>query len=239
MSTTIAESLGQTPRASTERTCRECAKPFEVPTFIPASIAAKVHVCPSCSERHAAETSRRAIEQSQAVRLARWKQICPPEFLQTDPNKLPCQRQYRAVMNWICGHRGLVLHGPTGQGKSRCAWLLLRREYEAGRSVRSLNSASGLTYAAKFSESAKDAERWIERLSEVDLLLLDDCFKAKLTDSFEAALFAVINTRTERQLPIIATLNDTGSTLLERLTPDRGAAMLRRLREFCDSISFA
>ena len=238
MSTTIAESLGQTPRASTERTCRECAKPFEVPTFIPASIAAKVHVCPSCSERHAAETSRRAIEQSQAVRLARWKQICPPEFLQTDPNKLPCQRQYRTVMNWICGHRGLVLHGPTGQGKSRCAWLLLRREYEAGRSVRSLNSASGLTYAAKFSESAKDAERWIERLSEVDLLLLDDCFKAKLTDSFEAALFAVINTRTERQLPIIATLNDTGASLTERLSADRAPAMLRRLREFCDRIAF-
>lgn len=238
MANTIAEIVSQTPQASRERTCRECNAAFVVPSFIPASIAALVHVCPSCSEKHSAEVSRQVIQQSKSVRLERWKQVCPPEFLETEPGKLPCQRQYQAVMGWQFGSRGLVLHGSTGKGKSRCAWLLLRREFEGGRSVSCLNSSSGLTYAAKYGESSADVARWIDRQCLVDILLLDDVFKCKLTDSFEAAVFTVINSRTERQRPLLVTLNDTGDSLITRLSPDRGAAMLRRLREFCEAISF-
>lgn len=240
MATTAAEIISRTPQAPTERTCRECGQPFALPDpeLVSAYIVNLVHICPACCERDAKETTRQTIEKSKAIRLQRWQQLCPPEFLATEPNRLPCQRQFHAVIRWQFGPRGLILHGNTGKGKSRCAWLLLRREFEAGRSVRSLNSTSGLTYGAKFSESTGEVERWIERLCSVGILLLDDVFKAKLTDSFEAAVFSIINTRTERQLPVIATLNDTGDSLVQRLSPDRGAAMLRRLREFCEPISF-
>jgi len=131
-----------------------------------------------------------------------------------------------------------MLHGPTGAGKSRCAWLLLKREFEAGRTVGALNSTAGLTYAAKYGDSATEVARWIDRLTGVDLALLDDVFKCKLTDSFEAAVFTIINERTEHRLPIMVTTQDTGRTLLERLSPDRGEALVRRLREFCEDFPF-
>jgi DNA replication protein DnaC len=235
---TSAELLQPMTKASMSRPCRECGAPFELPEFIPALIASMAHVCPECSEKAAERESRRTVEASKAVRSQRRKDMCPLQFLGTEPPKLPCQRGVQAVMRWEYGPKGLLLHGGTGQGKSRCAWLLLRREYEAGRSIASLNSASGLAYGAKFSDSASEAARWIERLTTIDLLLIDDVFKAKLTDSFESAVFTVINQRTERQRPMVVTLNDTGETLIERLSPDRGPAMLRRLREFCEPIAF-
>ncbi len=227
------------PSATSGRVCRECAATFTLPDFIPAAIAALVRVCPECSEKRAAADSRRAVLESKRMRAERWKAICPPEFIGTDPRKLPCPSQYKAVMAWEYGPRGLIFHGATGRGKSRCAWTLLRREWEAGRTVAALDSSAGVTYAAKYSESGADVQRWIDRLCRVDVALLDDIFKCRLTDSFEAAIFTIVNQRTENRVPLVVTCNDTGSTLLERLTPDRGAAMLRRLREFCDSISFA
>jgi len=212
---------------------------FTLPDFIPASIAALVHACPTCSEKQAAADSRRTVLESKRMRAERWKTICPPDFIGTDPAKLPCFRQYQAVMAWQHGPRGLILHGATGRGKSRCAWSLIRREYEAGKTVAALDSSAGITYAAKYGESAADVQRWIVRLCRVDVALLDDVFKAKLTDSFEAAIFTIVNERTENRLPLVVTCNDTGDSLKERLSPDRGAAMLRRLREFCNAISFA
>jgi len=238
MNTATVRQLCQ-PGTTSGRVCRECGAIFSLPDFIPAAMAALVHACPTCSEKQAAADSRRMLLESKRMRAERWKTFCPPEFLGTDPDKLPCPDQYRAVMAWQHGPRGLILHGATGQGKSRCAWSLLRREYEISRTIAALDSSAGLTYAAKYGDSAADVQRWIERLCRVDIALLDDVFKCKLTDSFEAAIFTIINERTENRVPLIVTCNDTGASLKERLSPDRGAAILRRLREFCNPISFA
>lgn len=130
------------------------------------------------------------------------------------------------------------MHGQSGRGKSRCAWELLKREYLTGRSVAVLDCSFGFDYGAKFSISVADAVRWMDQKTRVDLLLMDDTLKVKLTDSVEAALFMLVNYRTENQLPIILTTNDTGETLQSRMSDDRGAALLRRLREFSTAISF-
>lgn len=107
-----------------------------------------------------------------------------------------------------------------------------------GRSVAVLDCGFGFDYGAKFSVSAADAANWIEQKARVGLLLMDDTLKVKLTDSVEAALFMLVNYRTENELPIILTTNDTGETLQTRMSEDRGAALLRRLREFSTSITF-
>ena len=38
-------------------------------------------------------------------------------------------------------------------------------------------------------------------------------------------------------LPIVATTNFTGDTFAERLSADKGAPMVRRIREFCQSVA--
>ena len=81
-------------------------------------------------------------------------------------------------------------------------------------------------------------QRWLEHVSIVDFLLLDDIFKVRLTDSFEGFLFSIVCQRTEACLPIVITTNDDGASLMERLTLDRGEPLLRRIKESCGVVPF-
>ena len=219
--------------------CNECGAEFQLPDFIPVIMAALVKTCPECSERHGIEHQQQIIQKSKLCRLEAWKRICPADYLDTVPSKLPFPMKLNNVLAWQYGPKGLLLHSPTGAGKSRCAWMLLKREWEAGRTVKSLNASAGLTYAEKYSRSPAEVGLWIDRLCQTDLLLMDDVFKSKLTDSFESALFIIVMHRTEHKLPIIVTTNDNGDSLLQRLSPDRGEPLVRRIKEFCKSIAFS
>ena len=168
----------------------------------------------------------------------RWHSICPSAYRDTTIERLPNPAKAEEVLSWNYGAAGLLLHGQTRKGKSRCAWLLVRKVYESGKSVRVLDSMAGFQYGAAFANSGREALEWIETRSKCGLLLFDDVFKVKLTDSFEAAVFAIVDYRITHQLPIIATLNDTGKTLAARMSEDRGEAFLARLREMCRVIQF-
>lgn len=225
-----------------DKLCRECGQPF---TCDFPAVARFVHVCPACSERADTEQKRRdaewnrcAAERAAEARLDRWHDVCPPAYLETDPARLPLPHRLADVLAWRYNPQGLLLHGDTGTGKSRCVWQLLRREYLAGRSLRVLDCSAGIQYAAKFGDSTRAAAEWIERACRADMVLLDDTFKARLTDSFESALFTIIAKRGESRLPIHVTSNDDPHTLAARMTNDRSGPLIRRLREMTTPIAF-
>lgn len=216
--------------------CRDCGVTLE--NKLPAWLTKWPTLCDKCAGFHALADQKRVAKEAEAERLSGWNALCPPSYRDTDPAKLPLPRVLEKVLRWPYGPRGLVLHGKTGKGKSRCAWLLLKREYDRGRTIMVLDHAAAYEYAAKFDRSNTEAALWVERLSKVSLLLLDDVFKAKFTDSFEQALFTIVGTRCEHKLPIILTTNDVGDSLTQRMTSDRGAAMVRRLRDHADAVAF-
>lgn len=216
--------------------CGECNQEFELPPF---AIAAQfARFCPGCSDKKAMEDQAEYIANAANRKNTAWDELCPPDFRDTDPSKLPSPSKLDKVLQWSYGKQGLILGGATRKGKSRCAWLLIRREFRAGRRCHAIGGGFAFDYSSMFRDGAWRASEWVNKLANCELLLLDDVFKVRLTDSVEQALFHIVNHRMEYCLPLIVTCNDTGETLKTRLSEDRGDPLIARLQESCRWISF-
>lgn len=168
-------------------------------------------------------------------RAEQFARKCPPIYRDTNRSLLPSQ--WDLVKTWTQGPRGLILSGPTGKCKTRCAWELLS-EYPNQKRYLAFDCVSfGHELSRKY--RTDEAEDWLDKLgSGIDLVFFDDLGKLKLTERAETELFGVIERRCANKLPILATTNDTGDTLSDRMTENRGPALVRRLREFCEVIQF-
>jgi DNA replication protein DnaC len=211
--------------------------------------------CPRCSKRHAigddryyspwsdhcracrpqAEEEER--QRARQERIEEWPTICPPLYLESDPSRLP---KLAEVLKWQYGPQGLLLHGETGKGKTRCAWQLLRRLYveeRIGPAVLFTATSFAHEITENFNAEA-DPEKWLKRVYGAKVVFFDDFGKCRLTERGESELFGIIEERMAAQLPIIATTNFVGDSLANRMRPDVGSAMVRRLRECCQCIAF-
>lgn len=235
---TITPAEVLTPIGDVELNCVKCGAITQVPAFLTASAKSYGVLCNTCCDLSAAEILKSAVALSKEIRAQQWTRVCPSEYQNTEAIKLPKGNRLAKLMAWEYGPRGFFLIGKTRAGKSRCAWLLAKREFLAGKSVRCLDYSAAFDYGSRFHDGVKDVQQWIEKYCACDVLLLDDVFKAKLSDSFEQALFIVIARRTETQKPMIVTANDNFDTLKSRMTADRGPAIVERLKEFCQVTVF-
>lgn len=229
--------------------CRFCGGTFPYnPIIGPFAIRAHPTVCDPCMTKieEANETERKIIAASRAEALARkwearWLDICPPLYRDTDMAKLPAEAAAKlpAVMAWKFGPRGLLLHGVTKRGKTRTAYLLLRRLHFADRILISAWDTGDWVNECSKRFRSGDGEEWTERQIRVPLLFLDDIGNEASGERGEGELFRVIKRRGEEMKPIIMTTNKTGINLREKFREeDRGAALVRRLAEFCECIGF-
>ncbi len=168
-----------------------------------------------------------------------FNKVCPSLYQHNDLSRLPAH-QLKQAMDWKFESRGLILIGDTGLGKTRVAWELLRRVLIKDKKEIHFKWFDAVAFGHDISRHYRDedAEEWLEKVANVDLVFFDDLGKLKLTERAETELFGVIERRCANELPIIATTNDTGDSLAARMTDNRGPAMIRRLREFCQIIQF-
>lgn len=223
-----------TPKAFRE--CCICGKTIELEANSPKRMELDVK-CHSCEQNYI-EVNNTIAELAKRERISSIMSNIPTAFHHTERDKLPDPLKMDMAMKWKFGQKGLLLYGPTGCGKSRVAWEIVKREALSGRTVKSINSFEIAKYPAMIMNDSSRLEQYTEGVVNVDLLLLDDVFKAKPTERVEELLFSIIDERGQWERPCIVTLNDTGETLESRLSTDRGPAMIRRLRDYCQAIQF-
>lgn len=229
--------------------CKLCGSPIEfaaaelghgplaenIAQFI--KTAGKNIICDSCYQSKVIPRFRAEDEDGRAASLA---DVLPSEFADTDLGhpKMNTQAALRALA-WVFGKKGLLLCGPTGQAKSRCAYELLRRVHMAGK--RCVQNSHG-----EWSMRCMDyslAVAVVEDVKGCDLFLLDDLGKARLTtwnaDSTRATelLFDVFDHRMKWHRPVIVTTNMHGAEFKAKWG-EHGMAMARRLAEFCEVVKF-
>ena len=161
----------------------------------------------------------------------------PVAFHDTDINRLG--GGLRTVINWEPSEKPfLLLHGTTGAGKSRTAWMAFNRLWRKNYPDRAVWLPMRKLEAAI--ERGFDDHKHgqvLDYFCTVPLLALDDLGKERLTARMEADLFGIIDERTQNLRPTIITTNYNGISLLERFgNQETGQAFLRRLREFSTAV---
>ena len=127
---------------------------------------------------------------------------------------------------------GLWLEGDVGTGKTTLAMLVSRAALDVGRSV-AIYSVPRLLAAIRSTFDA-DSEGsyvdFVDRLTRVDLLHLDDLGAERSNSWVLEQLYAIVNARYEDERSILITTNLPLDELGEQVTP----RTVSRLKEMCD-----
>ncbi len=159
----------------------------------------------------------------------------PPvsDMARVAPDQIALVRRYvRAIHDNLDAGRGLWIQGDVGTGKTTLAMLVSKSALDAGRSV-AIYSLPRLLAILRESIGAEGGMLgFMDRLSAVDLLHVDDLGAENPTDWVLEQLYSIVNARYEAKRAIVATTNLMPDELSERL----GARTVSRLVEICGDL---
>ena len=159
----------------------------------------------------------------------------PPvsDIARTAPEQIRTVRRYvQAVAANLDGGRGLWIQGDVGTGKTTLAMLVSKAALDAGRSVAIYSLPRLLNLLRESMDSEAGMVDFMDRLTAVDLLHLDDLGAENQTDWVLEQLYSIVNARYEAERAIVATTNLMPDELSERL----GARTVSRLVEICGDL---
>lgn len=138
---------------------------------------------------------------------------------------------------------GLIFVGSYGTGKTHLAAAicheLIKQNYQPifGTMITLLEKIKA-TYGDEYAK--ENEEQVIDKYTRCDLLVIDDLGKERPTEWAIEKLYYIINTRYERNLPIVITTNYSIEKLINRLTVkdnvETAEAIVSRLYEMCVGI---
>jgi DNA replication protein DnaC len=131
----------------------------------------------------------------------------------------------------IAEGRGLWLFGEVGTGKTTLAMLVAKAALEAGYSVAIYSMPRLLNEIRRTYDEGSDSSyiELLDRLSEVDLLHIDDVGAEKSSEWVLEQLYAIVNARYEARRAMTITTNLDLDALVEQI----GHRTVSRLKEIC------
>jgi DNA replication protein DnaC len=189
-------------------------------------------MCEPCTEKQQAE--------AQQKEPARWERLCPAVYQETNLGRLRADlvskgyddQWLHGVMDWQYGARGLVITGPTGVGKSRVVWRLLRRVLDEER--RSALAIDTMQLRSALQSRGASPEEYVRRLLRSEVVYWDDLGQIRLTGPVSEMLLYLVEQRCSASKPILVTTQYTGKQLAAQFErAELGEAVARRLNEFC------
>lgn len=213
--------------------CRGCG------LILHAAVENNFHNLPVCYDCNEAEKASRK-------RRDRFAELCPPSMLDLDLKRLPGWKEDRKALEKIVDWEPtpdkplLILHGPTGRGKTRIMWRILQRHALAPtpRPRRVVVFGPGdLSAAVTGAWHDLEADEFLARVKHASFVAFDDLDKDKQTTRAEEAFFAIIAHRCDWGLPTIITTNLLGRQLVARMSSEMREAILRRVSEFSTAVS--
>ncbi len=149
------------------------------------------------------------------------------------PDQIRSVRRYvQTIEENLDAGRGLWIQGDVGTGKTTLAMLVSKAALDAGRSVAIYSLPRLLNLLRESLDSQEGKLDFMDRLTAVDLLHIDDLGAEHRTDWVLEQLYSIVNARYEAERPIVATTNLMPDELSERL----GARTVSRLVEICGDL---
>ena len=124
--------------------------------------------------------------------------------------------------------KGVIFFGGTGTGKTFFAAAIANAIIDKDESVAFLPAAS--IFATIFAMDDKQA--WIDRITDVGLLVIDDLGTERTTEASTEAVYKVVNERYSKRMPLIVTTNYTAGDMREPKT-EAQKRLFSRLVEMC------
>lgn len=175
----------------------------------------------------------------QTARAVRYSRACPFKGdLKTNLFDLKFRDKDAVMSAFHVAKRSVTMAGTTGRGKTRIAWLLVEQPFIEGKSVRVFTHTSlkgALDEKSRLGRGEMSA--FVRALVDCDVLLIDDLGQADMCRYensllIEEQTFHILDSRlTDLNKRTILTTQFNRETLAARMSPERGAAMVRRILE--------
>jgi DNA replication protein DnaC len=213
--------------------CKAVAIP--VYDFRSSKFKPNVAVCPDCfktKEHHEWPFKYSEVFDKHGWSFVPMHPSTPSAFQQTVLGKLAPQMQ--EAMNGYKAEQSYLLHGVTGTGKTRTAWLMFNQGWHHFYPKEShFLTMRKLEQAIEAGFDNRNHGQVIDKYITCALLVLDDLGKERLTSRMESDLFSIIDERTSNSRPTIITTNYNGNGLSDRFSnTETGVAIVRRLKDY-------
>lgn len=178
--------------------------------------------------------------------VARWNTACPELLKVTDWSDARIAKfaaQHAKILGWVFQRTGLIASGPSGAGKTRSMWALMKRLAADGLEIRYFTAAEFFAQLqANIRYGHDDAHGWICAVARAPIVFIDDLgqesVQAIRQEWCSGWFFQFLDKRLGNQLPLFITTNLSADEMAGATTALRANPLIRRLLELCEPVKF-